>query len=71
LGDFGISIKTDPNTDPDEECYDLKGVTPGYSLPVFERALQEDTGDTFSKNKLFSSDYYALSVTFENIKKTC
>jgi len=71
LGDFGISIKIDPELDPNEENYELKGVTPGYSLPLFEAAMRDDAGDMFSKNKLFLSDYYALSVTFNNIRKTC
>mmetsp|Transcript_24308 Transcript_24308/g.18489 ORF Transcript_24308/g.18489 Transcript_24308/m.18489 type:complete len:158 (-) Transcript_24308:2362-2835(-) len=71
LGDFGISLKLDENEDPSEEVYDIKGVTPGYSLPQIEESLRTGSGDTFSQHKLFKNDYYSLTKTFSNIKATC
>jgi len=33
LGDFGISMKLNEDADPDDELYELKGATLGYTLP--------------------------------------
>ena len=61
LGDFGVSLKLDPETDADEKAYMLKGATPGYTT------LELDT--LYSKNELYRNDYYALKVTFNKIKE--
>ncbi len=39
IGDFGISIKLDEEANWDDEIYELKGVTMGYSKPEFAQAL--------------------------------
>ena len=68
LGDFGISIKLKPDTEPDEKIYELKGLTKGYTLKKLEQSFTDDCGDCFSKNELYSNDYFALFQTFNNIK---
>jgi len=61
LGDFGISIKLKHNDDPDEEHYELRGLTKGYTI---QSIAENGTEKNYSKNDLLMNDYYAIFKTF-------
>ena len=71
IGDFGISIKLDPKEDPNEEVYELKGVTAGYAMKSFEDSIRNGEDLTLSKNKLLKNDYFALFATFTKVSEKC
>mmetsp|Transcript_27253 Transcript_27253/g.26299 ORF Transcript_27253/g.26299 Transcript_27253/m.26299 type:complete len:80 (+) Transcript_27253:362-601(+) len=39
LGDFGVSIRLDPEADPEDEIYQLKGLTQGYTTEKILNAM--------------------------------
>jgi hypothetical protein len=67
LGDFGVSIKMKelPVKEGESDEYEIKGITPGYSIDLIESSFKEDK--KVKRNDLILNDYYALFKTFSNL----
>eukprot|EP00347_Sterkiella_histriomuscorum_P001910 403370201 len=63
LGDFGISIKAEPNEDTDILMYRLKGLTRAFSSNEMISALMKNSKLSFKR--LLDADKFSMLATFE------